>query len=98
MTLAIAWLMFPLGLALIVAITQVVTYRDATAELATPLVLAAAVAGFASSGSRFWSARVDRWAAGAAGAVFVVFAAPVVLAGEATFAGYTLLGDTSIHF
>ena len=30
--------------------------------------------------------------------MFAVFAAPVVLSGDATFAGYTVLGDTSIHF
>jgi hypothetical protein len=91
-------LLVPVGLALIVALTQVATYRDATAELATPLVLAAAVGGVATSASRLRTARIDGWAAGAAVAVFAVFAAPVVLSGEATFAGYTLLGDTSIHF
>ena len=29
--------------------------------------------------------------------MFAVFAAPTVLSGQATFAGYTVLGDTSIH-
>ena len=44
------------------------------------------------------AARVDRWVAGAALAVFGVFAAPVVLSGSATFLGYTVLGDTAVHF
>ena len=39
--------------------------------------------------------RVDPWALGAAVAVFAVFAAPVVLSGQATFAGYITLDDTS---
>jgi hypothetical protein len=42
--------------------------------------------------------RLDRWALAAAAIVFAVFAAPIVLTGEPTFAGYTILGDTSIHF
>lgn len=88
----------PLGFASIVVLTQVATYEDATAELATPFVLLAAVAGFALSRSLLRDSRVDRWAVGAAAAVFAAFAAPVVLSGQATFAGYTLLGDTSIHF
>jgi len=39
--------------------------------------------------------RVDPWALGTAVAVFAVFAAPVVLSGQATFAGYITLDDTS---
>jgi hypothetical protein len=91
-------LLLPLGLALIVVLSQIVTYWDATAEVAAPLVVAAAVAGIALSRARLREARIDPWARAAAAAVFGVFAAPVVLSGEATFAGYTLLGDTSIHF
>ena len=30
--------------------------------------------------------------------VFLVYAAPVVLSGEPTFGGYSVLGDTAIHF
>jgi hypothetical protein len=91
-------LLAPLGFALIVVLSQIVTYWDATAELATLLVVAAAIAGIAMSRERLRTVRIDRWAAAAAGAVFGIFAAPVVLSGQATFAGYTLLGDTSIHF
>ena len=39
--------------------------------------------------------RFDGWASAAAIAVFLVYAAPVVLSGTATFAGYVKLDDTS---
>jgi hypothetical protein len=42
--------------------------------------------------------RPDLWALGTAVAVFAVFAAPVVLSGEATFAGYIKLDDTATYF
>ena len=44
------------------------------------------------------AAALDPWAAGAALFTFAVFAAPVVLGGSASFAGYTILGDTAVHF
>ena len=40
---------------------------------------------------------LDWWCLGAVAAATAVFAAPQVLSGQATFAGYTVLGDTSIH-
>ena len=39
--------------------------------------------------------RVDGWASPPRPGVFAVFAAPVVLSGEATFAGYIKLDDTA---
>jgi hypothetical protein len=91
-------LIVPSGLALIVVIGELATYRDATAELATPAVLIAAVFGLVSSASQVRGTRLDLWAIGLVLVVFGVFGAPVVLSGEATFAGYTQLGDTAIHF
>ena len=67
-------------------------------SLATPLVIALAVAGLVAGSGRLLELAPDGWAAAAAAGVFAVFAAPVVLSGDATFAGYTVLGDTSIHF
>src|SRR4051812_45251777 len=84
-------LVLPLGLALIVVVSQIATYWDLTAELATPLVVAIALPGLLTCLPRLRAVRVDRWALGAAAGVFAVFAAPVALSGEATFAGYTLL-------
>jgi hypothetical protein len=91
-------LLLPLGLAGIVVASQLPTYWDWSAELTTPLVLVLAAAGFVLSRGTVLALRLDLWAAAAAVGVFLVVAAPVVLSGEATFAGYTVLGDTSIHF
>ena len=91
-------LLMPVGLAAVVAASQVVTYWHGTARLTTPLVVALAVAGFALSSPRWVRPRIDRAAAVAGLGVFGVFAAPAVLYGHETFLGYTLLGDDSIHF
>ena len=48
--------------------------------------------------ARVWPLKLDPWATGAALFTFAVFAAPVVLGGSASFAGYTILGDTAVHF
>ena len=87
-------LVLPLGLALAIVATDLVTMTDATARLATPLVVALAAAGYALAYP--WRRRkVDGWATGSAVAVFAVYAAPIVLSGGATFAGYITLDDTS---
>ena len=91
-------LLIPLGFALIVVAAQAMVWGPSP-SLATPLVIALAVAGLRRR--RLAPARVGRPTAGPPRprpAVFAVFAAPVVLSGDATFAGYTVLGDTSIHF
>jgi hypothetical protein len=87
-------LLLPTGLAAIVVVAGFATLTDATAELASPVVAGGAVAGLALwlSGAR---RRPDPWAAVTAVAVFTVFAVPVVLSGEATFAGYIKLDDTA---
>jgi len=91
-------LLIPTGFAAIIVIARAAMTWDATAELATPLVILAAVAGLVVGRARVWPLRVDPWAAGAALATFALFAAPVVLGGSASFAGYTILGDTAVHF
>jgi hypothetical protein len=87
-------LLLPAGFAVIVVAASLATMRDGTAELATPLVVSLAVAGYGLSlplrGDRF-----DVWCVGGAVAVFAVFAAPVVASGDPTFAGYIKLDDTS---
>jgi hypothetical protein len=90
-------LLAPVGMAGVVALTQLTTRWDLTAEATLPLLLIAAVAGWVL-GDRARALRPDRWAAAAALGVFAVVGAPVFLSGAATFAGYTVLGDTSIHF
>jgi hypothetical protein len=91
-------LLLPLGYAGIVVASQLTTYWAGTTFLATPLVIVLAAAGYALSARDLRTFTPDGWAAAAAFGVFCVFAAPVVLSGSATFLGYTLLGDTSIHF
>jgi hypothetical protein len=87
-------LVAPIGLAAIVVVGQFTTLAEATAELTVPLVCFLAVLGGGLSLPwRF--GRPDPWPAAAAFAVFAVFAAPVVLSGEPTFAGYIKLDDTA---
>ncbi len=87
-------LLAPAGFAVVLVAGHVATAWDATAELAVPVVLALAAAGVAVS----WPLReraIDWWGVAVGCGVFAVFAAPVVLSGEATFAGYIKLDDTA---
>lgn len=86
-------LLAPLGFAVVVVLAGILTARGETASLATPAVALAALLGAVLG--RPWGWAVDRWALAAALAVFAVFAAPVVLSGEPTFAGYIKLDDTA---
>jgi hypothetical protein len=89
------------GLALIVVVIGFLTMSGATAELSVPFVLGLAVAGFGLAFAtpelvRGWRpAGADWWTLLAALGAFAVFAAPVVLSGKATFAGYIKLDDTA---
>ena len=89
-------LVLPLGLALVILAGEFATLTDTTAELAAPLAAALAIAGLLLGPIR--RSRPDLWALGTAIAVYAVFAAPVVLSGEATFAGYIKLDDTATYF
>jgi hypothetical protein len=87
-------LLVPVGLATLIALGHLTTATDATAELTVPAVVVLAVVGFAQAARR-GGLRPDPWAALATAAVFAVYAAPVLLSGEATFAGYIRLDDTA---
>jgi hypothetical protein len=87
-------LVLPAGVAVVLVVGSFTTMTDATAELTVPLVIVLAVAGVVLSAP--WRRRPDRWAVGAGLGVFAVFAAPIVLSGEATFAGYHALDDIAI--
>lgn len=82
------------GFALIVCVGQLLTLADATAELTAPVVVGLAVAG-AGFALPLKPDRALLPAAGTALAVFAVFAAPIVLSGEATLAGFIKLDDTA---
>jgi hypothetical protein len=87
-------LLVPVGFAVLVVLGGFLTATDATAELAVPVAVVVAVGGLALGGPP----RPDRelaWPALCAALVFAVCAAPIVLSGEATFAGYVALDDTA---
>jgi hypothetical protein len=87
-------LLAPAGFGVVLVATWILTSREETAPLATPAVVLLAVAG---AGLAYpWSGRrPDPWALAAALGVFAVYAAPVVLSGHPTFAGYIKLDDTA---
>jgi hypothetical protein len=88
-------LLLPTGLTVVILAAQFATLTDATAELGGPLVVALAIVGLLLS--RSWRRLPRPWAPAAAAGVFAVFAAPVVLSGRATFAGYIKLDDTATY-
>src|SRR5438552_5512867 len=87
-------LLLPIGFAVVIVAAALATMTGATARLATPFVLVLAVAGYGLS-YPWRGRRLDRWALACVVGVFAVFAAPIVLSGQATFAGYITLDDTS---
>jgi hypothetical protein len=87
-------LLLPTGFAAIVGVSLFATLGSKTARLALPMILALAVIGLATAAAPRLR-RLDGWAVAAAVGVFTVFAAPVVLSGAATFAGYIKLDDTA---
>ena len=91
-------LLLPLGFAALVSLTQLTTYREATAPATVPLVLVVAAAGLILARTRLRELRPDPWAAGLALVTYCVFAAPAALWGSRTFLGYGNLGDAAIHF
>jgi hypothetical protein len=87
-------LLAPAGFGVVVVVTDLVTASGTTAPLATPAILALAVAG-AGLTYPWRGRRLERWALAAALAVFAVYAAPIVFSGNPTFAGYIKLDDTA---
>jgi hypothetical protein len=89
-------LLLPGGFIVVSLAAQFPHMFDATAKLQAPLVIGLAVTGYAIA--RPWKRfQVDRWLTGAATGVYLVFGAPVLLSGSATFLGYVRLDDTAIY-
>jgi len=87
-------LVVPAGFAAMVVVGEFTTALEATATLTVPAVLFLAIVG--AGFSLPWRfARLDWLPVLAALGVFAVFAAPVVLSGSPTFAGYIKLDDTA---
>ena len=88
-------LLLPVGLAAIVVIAEAAIWHEQTAPASRPAVLIAAIAGL-WLGRRRLLRRPPTWAPFAvAGGVFAVYAAPIVLSGEASWAGFIKLDDTA---
>jgi hypothetical protein len=62
------------------------------------LLVLLAVAGVWLARDRLGASLPDRFTVLAALGVYGLYMAPIVFSGQTTFAGYTLLGDTSVHF
>jgi hypothetical protein len=87
-------LLLPAGFVVLAVAPPFAHLSDRTARLGTPLVIALAVAGYAAA-FPWRRPRTDIWWPIAGLGVFAVFAAPVVLSGSATFAGFIKLDDTA---
>jgi hypothetical protein len=86
------------GLLTIIVIASLAVTHEFTARFALPAVLVVAVAGYVLGFSRLRTLRPDPLPLAAAFGVFCVCAAPMVLSGNATFAGYFVLNDGVFHF
>jgi hypothetical protein len=82
------------GFGLIIVAGQFLTLDGSLADAITPVTVALAVVGYGLSWP-FLDRGIAWWAVIAAVAVYAVYAAPIVLSGEATFAGYIKLDDTA---
>lgn len=90
-------LQLPLGMAAIVVVSQLTVWTRFLAPLTTLIVAAGAIAGLGIAWRFHHWGRPDWWAVAVGLGVFGLYAAPIVLSGEASFTGYTILGDTAIH-
>jgi hypothetical protein len=91
-------LLAPLGMASLTVVGLATTASSSTASWTAPLAAVLALAGFVLAALRRRDLHPDPWPALVALGTFAVFAAPVVLSGEATFAGYIKLDDTATWF
>src|SRR5581483_7787885 len=78
----------------LVVVADLATLTVFTARLTLEIVLLVAVAGAVVRLERLRALRPARWVTIAALLVFLVYAAPVLFTGQATFAGFATLDDT----
>lgn len=88
-------LVLPAGLAAVIALSRLITESGTLAPWALPALVVLAAAGLLLGRARLRALRPDLPLVLAALGAFAVFAAPIVLSGSPTFAGYTMLPDTS---
>jgi hypothetical protein len=82
------------GLAVLLVVGQFLSLSSATAGLTIPVAVLLAGLGL-GLGGRELRGRADGWVLATGLASFAILAAPIVLSGEATFAGYIKLDDTA---
>lgn len=87
-----------MGAAALVCLTQLTTSVPAIASATVPVLLVAVVTGLVLGRARLRKSLSLAPAALAAAGVFIVAGLPVIATGSPTFAGYTVLGDTAVHF
>ncbi len=85
-------LVFAGGFCVVVVAGQFLTLADGTAELTAPAVVVLALAGLLVGRGR---RQLEGWGLAAGVAVLAVYAAPIVLSGEPTIAGFIKLDDTA---
>ena len=88
-------LILPIGFATLLALARVLTASESTAGLALPVIGVLAVAGLLLGHARLRALRPDAWLVVVVACVFALLAAPIVLSGTPTFAGYLALPDTT---
>ncbi|HEX2703174.1 MAG TPA: hypothetical protein VHM72_07060 [Solirubrobacteraceae bacterium] len=88
-------LTIPIGLASAIVVAGILTAFAGTASIAAPVTAIGALAGV---GYVWGRARLGAAPALAAIGVLLVYGAPVILSGEATFLGYVRLDDTATWF
>jgi hypothetical protein len=86
------------GLALVIVVATLMTYKGSTAKFTTAVVVLLALAGYASSIGRVRELRPERFSLAVGLGLYAVLAAPQVLSGNATFLGYFDLNDSAFHF
>ncbi|HTR72331.1 MAG TPA: hypothetical protein VMG80_01940, partial [Solirubrobacteraceae bacterium] len=88
-------LIVPLGLAAAIVLASLLTAWSATAPAAIAIVAVVAAGGLALGWSERGRLRGALWPGVAAAGVLLAYGAPILLSGEATFAGYVRLDDTA---
>jgi hypothetical protein len=93
--ITLPWTLRPaLGLAVAIVLAQFGTATDATAELTLPAILIVSLAGLVV-GRKLPERRPEGAEVGVAVVVFLLFASPFLIIGDATLAGYIKLDDTA---
>lgn len=91
-------LLAPLGFCVATSLLLVIYEAGADIVVAGVVLAAATVAGLALAGSQLRSRINPGWPALAGLAVYLLYAAPVVLVGNWTWSGYNFLNDTAVQF